>query len=119
MKFIYHFLSLVLTATLSAQSINTTEALIQAVNQGAEGSTIEIAAGTYKLSAPLEPRMGMTLKGAGADKTIITHTAEWEPSVKTLPDPEVKTKGMDSHAYLIRIQDKAAKVTISNLTLWA
>lgn len=100
-----------------ADRVATVDDLVAAVRDGAEGSTIEIASGTFALRAPLEPKAGMTLKGAGIDKTIITHVAAWRPSVKTLPDPEMRTKGMDTNAYLIRIQDKAADVSISNLTL--
>jgi nitrous oxidase accessory protein len=99
------------------QAVDNVAALVAAVRDGAEGSTIAIAAGTYELDAPLEPKAGMTLKGAGMDKTIITHTAGWKPSTKTLPDPEMKTAGMDTTAYLVRLKDKAANVTISDLTL--
>lgn len=95
----------------------TTAALVAAVRDADEGATIEIAAGTFELEVPLEPKARMTLKGAGLDKTIITHAASWKPSTKTLPDPEMKTQGMDTHAYLIRLKDKAAGITISALTL--
>ncbi len=101
----------------AVETIDTTAKLVAAVREGGEGATIEIAAGTYELDAPLEPKSGMTLKGAGLDKTIITHVAGWKPSTKTLPDPEMKTAGLDSRAYLIRLADKAAGVTISDLTL--
>lgn len=104
------------SATIAAP-VTTTESLVKAVRDGAEGSTIEVGPGTFKLDAPLEPKAGMTLKGAGMDKTIITHTASWKPSRKTLPDPEMRTKGMDTRAYLIRLQDKAAGIIISNMTL--
>lgn len=106
----------VLPGVLFAE-VKTTKELVVAVRDGAEGSIIEIAAGTYELSAPLEPKVGMTLKGAGMDKTIITHTASWKPSTKTLPDPEMKTKGMDTRAYLIRLVDRAPDVTITGMTL--
>lgn len=114
-------LSLALAAysSTAAEPVGTSAALIAAVRDGAEGTVIEIAAGTYELEAPLEPKARMTLKGAGIDKTIITHTTGWKPSTKTLPDPEMKTKGMDTNAYLIRMKDKAAGITISNLTLRA
>lgn len=105
------------SSTFAAKSVGTADELVEAVQQGAEGETIELAAGTYKLSAPLEPKTGMTLKGAGLDKTIITHVPTWKPSWKTLPDPEMRTKGMDTYAYLIRLKDKAANVTISDMTL--
>ncbi|MBN2508166.1 MAG: right-handed parallel beta-helix repeat-containing protein [Verrucomicrobia bacterium] len=100
-----------------AQSVRTTAHLVSAVREGAEGATIEIAAGTYALAAPLEPKAGMTLKGAGINQTVLTHVASWKPSTKTLPDPEMKTQGMDTHAYLLRLQDKAPGITISDMTL--
>jgi hypothetical protein len=116
------FIALITLLSLSAvagETITTSAGLVAAVRDGAEGAVIEIAAGTYELDAPLEPKARMTLKGAGIDKTIITHTASWKPSTKTLPDPEMKTKGMDTNAYLIRMKDKAAGITISGMTLRA
>jgi hypothetical protein len=113
------FLLVLLTAPVDAAttSVDTTAGLVTAVHDGKEGDTIELVAGTYELAAPLELKPGMVLKGAGMDKTIITHVASWKPSTKTLPDPETKTNGLDSRAYLIRLQDKAARITISNMTL--
>lgn len=113
-------LGLAVSATGGASEpvrVNTTDALVAAVNESAAGTTIEIAPGTYRLSAPLEPKAGMTLRGAGAGQTIITHTDDWSPSTKTLPDPEMKTQGMDTDAYLIRLSDKAAGISVSQLTL--
>lgn len=101
----------------AAESVANTAALVAAVRDGAEGLMIDIAAGTYELDAPLEPKAGMTLKGSGMDKTILTHTTAWKPPTTTLPDPEMKTAGMDTKAYLIRFKDKAAGITISDLTL--
>ena len=98
-------------------AVDTVAKLVAAVKDGAEGAVIEIAPGSYELEAPLEPKARMTLKGAGMDKTVITHVAAWKPPTNTLPDPEMKTKGMDTRAYLIRLQDKAAGITISDLTL--
>lgn len=98
-------------------AVDTVAKLVAAVKDGAEGAVIEIAPGTYELAAPLEPKAHMTLKGAGIDKTVLTHVAAWKPPTNTLPDPEMKTKGMDTRAYLIRLQDKAAGITISDLTL--
>lgn len=74
---------------LSAGTVTTTEALLAAVREGAEGATIELAAGTYLLKEPLEPKAGMTITGAG----------------------------MDTRAYLFRLQDKAANITLSGMTL--
>ncbi len=102
---------------LAGEPVRTAAELAAAVRDGTEGVTIEIAVGTFELEAPLEPKTGMTLKGAGTDKTIITHVAGWKPLTKTLPDPEMTTKGLDTQAYLIRLKDKAANVTVSDLTL--
>jgi len=103
--------------SVHAAPVTTTEALEKAVRDGAEGDTIEIAAGAFKLSGPLELKAGMTLKGAGIEKTILEPTADWKPSTKTLPDPEVRLNGLDSRAYLIRLNDKAANITVSDFTL--
>jgi len=108
---------LLCTSLATAAPVTTTDALIAAVQNGVEGTTIEIGAGTFELDAPLEPKAGMTLKGSGQDRTIITHKSGWKPSVKTLPDPEMKTAGMDTYAYLIRLVDKAEEITISDMTL--
>jgi hypothetical protein len=114
---VFLLLFLRLSGPVEGQAVDNTAALVAAVRNGAEGSTIEIAAGTYELEAPLEPKQGMTLKGAGMDKTILTNAAGWKPSTQTLPDPEMKTAGMDTNAYLVRLKDKAADITISDLTL--
>ena len=53
----------------AADPITSTEQLVAAVRDGAERSTIEIGAGTFELSAPLQPKAGMTLRGAGMEKT--------------------------------------------------
>jgi len=111
--------TLLLLSPLKAKSVTTAEDLVAAVQNGAEGSKIEISAGTFVLKAPLEPKAGMTITGAGAGKTIITHDPAWKPSTSTLPDPEMKTQGMDTKAYLLRLQDKAGDITVSALTLRA
>jgi hypothetical protein len=97
--------------------VTSSEELVGAVQNGAEGATIEIGPGVFMIETPLEPKAGMTLKGAGMDKTIITHVASWTPSTQTLPDPEMRTQGMDTHAYLLRFRDKAANITVSDMTL--
>ena len=112
MQLVYRLSLLVIFAQFTsmasaAQPVANVADLVNAVNSGAEGDTIEIAAGTYELTAPLEPKSRMTLKGTGMDQTIITHVPSWKPSTKTLPDPEMRTKGMDTYAYLIRLTEKA------------
>lgn len=92
-------------------------ALVAAMQEAREGATIELAAGIFELEAPLELKAGMTLKGAGKDRTILTHAASWKPSTQTLPDPEMTTKGLDTSAYLIRLKDNAVNITVSDFTL--
>lgn len=107
------------TLAFAQRPVATTEALVAAVRNGAEGATIQIAAGTFKLNATLELKAHMTLKGAGMGQTILTNTKAWKPSTKTLPDPEMKLEGLDTDAYLIRIKHDTAGVTISDMTLYA
>ena len=103
----------------AAVPVDSAAKLVAAVRDGAEGDTIEIAAGRFELDSTLELKAKMTLKGAGLDKTILTHTKNWKPSTKTLPDPEMKLDGLDTDAYLIRIKRDTAGVTITGLTVRA
>ncbi len=122
MRFPPLFALLVVAATASpaaAVSVDTSAALVAAVRDGAEGATIDVATGTYELAAPLELKARMTLKGAGAGKTILKPAAAWKPSTKTLPDPEMKLEGLDTDAYLIRLKRDTAGITVSHLTLHA
>ena len=73
----------------AAVTVTNAVELVKAVRDGAAGETIDIAAGTYELEAALEPKPRMTLRGAGMEKTILTHISAWKPSTKTLPDREV------------------------------
>ncbi|MEM1226654.1 MAG: right-handed parallel beta-helix repeat-containing protein [Planctomycetota bacterium] len=97
--------------------VDAVDELVAAVQNQPAGTRIRIAAGTYRLGAPLEPKTGMTIVGSGEGATVLTHVESWQPSTDSLPDPEVKLQGLDSRAYLIRIQDKAEAVEIANLTL--
>jgi hypothetical protein len=119
LSFLQPLLLCVLTASgvFAGEVITTSAALVAAIRDGAEGSTIVIGPGTFEIDAPLAPKSGMTITGAGMEQTIITGAAGWKPSTATLPDPEMKTKGMDTNAYLFRLQDKAQKVSISAMTL--
>lgn len=114
-KFLFVFAAT--PALAFAGSVDSVSDLVTAVRDGAEGATIEIAAGTYELSAPLDLKARMTLKGAGMDKTILTNTQAWRPTTKALPDPEMKQEGLDTGAYLIRLKRDSAGITISDLTL--
>lgn len=103
----------------AAEPVTTPDALAAAVRDGAEGSTILLAAGVFALDAPLELKAGMTLRGAGIDKTVLTHSETRAPSTKTLPDPEMRLEGLDTDAYLIRIRRDTGGVTLSDMTLLA
>ncbi len=114
--FVLWFLS-ALPALAGDLVVDTTEALVDAVRNADQGTTIQVAAGIYELSAPLEVKAGTTLQGAGIEKTTITHTRDWKPTTEKLPQGEIKPHEADRDAYLIRLQDKAADISISNLTL--
>ena len=93
------------TAAVETKPVSTVSELLEAIDSGAEGLTIELAEGTYALSKPLEPKSGMTIRGAGAGKTIITHEAAWKPSVEKLPDPEMSTSRCNRFATSRWIQE--------------
>lgn len=99
--------------------VETVEQLLAAVSGGAEGATIALAAGRFELAAPLELKSRMTLTGAGAERTILTHAPAWKASPASLPDPEMRLEGLDSSAYLIRLPRDSQGVTIAALTLRA
>jgi hypothetical protein len=103
----------------ASELIRTSEEFVAALNRAKEGDTIELAAGKFELDATLDISAKLTLKGAGMDKTTLTHTAKWKPSSKTLPDPEMTLDGLDTNAYLIRIKRDTTGVTISDMTLQA
>ncbi|MGL6074050.1 MAG: right-handed parallel beta-helix repeat-containing protein [Fimbriiglobus sp.] len=104
---------------VSAASIDTAAKLVAAVQDSPEGATLELAAGTFELDATLELKPRMTLRGAGIDKTIMTHSAKWKPATKSLPDPEMTLDGLDTNAYLIRLKRDSVGISISHLTIKA
>jgi len=104
-------------SNLFASPVSTVEELVAAVKQGDEGASIEIDAGVYALSSPLEPKAGMKLVGAGMGKTILTHTPDWKATTEMLPDSEANMKRVDSYAYLVRLRDKASDITLSGIEL--
>ena len=106
-----------LTLPLFAAPVTTVEALVAAVTGGKNGAVIELAAGTFKLTQPLDLKTGVTLKGAGVGKTILTHAAEWRANPATLPDPETNHEKFDRTGYLIRCANDAKDITISAMTL--
>mgnify|MGYP000969632955 CR=1 FL=1 len=106
----------VLAAAASAAPLSTVSELVAAA-QRADGGVIELAAGTFCLTGPLELKAGVTLKGAGVGRTILTHAAGWKAATGSLPDPETNVAAFDRSGYLLRLADKAAGITICGLTL--
>jgi hypothetical protein len=103
--------------SLAAEPIRTKDELVAAVVKAQSGETLQLAEGTFELDATLELKGGVTLKGAGIDKTTLTCSKGWHPSTIALPDPEMTLDGLDTDAYLIRIQRDTEGVTISDMTL--
>jgi nitrous oxidase accessory protein len=100
-----------------AQRVSSAEALVAAVADGKPGAVIELAEGTFRLTQPLDLKSGVTLKGAGIGKTILTHAETWQANPATLPDPETNREKFDRTGYLIRCANDAKEITISHLTL--
>ena len=61
--------------------VSNVSQLTNAVNNGAVGDTINIAAGTYILTAQLTPKAQMTIKGAGIERTILRPASTWTPGI--------------------------------------
>ena len=100
----------------SAQNVSTTEELISAVRDGAEGRKIQIGPGIFELPGPLELKTGMTTKhGNGGNyhppPLIGSHRLRLCPKeirpMRRIPKPTSFACG------------KAVNITISNLTLWS
>jgi hypothetical protein len=118
-----HLIFLLLAALLFPGSVfaqvTDVAALMAAVNGGAPGASVQIAPGTYALTAPLQPKSGMTLVGAGSGLTIFTAAAGWSPGLAGLPDNSVDHNTVVRAAYLIDLGNDAMDVTLGDLTLTA
>ena len=100
-----------------ADPVTTVETLTAAVAEAKVGAVIEIAEGTFRLTQPLDLKGGVTLKGAGIGRTVITNADTWKANPATLPDPETKHEKFDRTGYLIRCANDATDITVSHLTL--
>jgi len=115
-----HHLLTILAATLTfgfdlrAEPVSTVEALAAAVAEAKSGTVIELAAGTYRLTQPLDLKGGVTLRGAGVGKTIVTSAESWSANPATLPDPETNHKDFDRTGYLIRCVKSLASFQIES-----
>ncbi len=107
-----------LPATLSTASpVATAEGLVKAVQEAKEGAVVELGKGRFEISAPLELKAGVTLKGAGIGKTFLTNAAAWKGNPATLPDPETNYRKFDKTGYLIHLAGGAGNTTVSDMTL--
>lgn len=111
-------------ATVDVDSVSE---LVAAINTGANGDTIRIAAGTYQIPASLSPKPGMTVTGAGIGKTILKPAAGWNPYKTGLPYDFAAWQSANGKAHLFnlggRSEDSAYvpwgndNITISHLTI--
>lgn len=105
------FLSSTLPAARADQlRVSTVDELVNAVDNGSPGDQICVAAGTFTLTAPLTPKEGVAIQGAGVGRTIVTGADSWKPNTTELPKAE------DPHAYLFQLK-KTNGVRISDMTL--
>lgn len=96
----------------------TVEELVAAVNDGAPGDVVIVSAGTFELSAPLRPKAGMEIRGAGMGATVIRNATGWQPGNGGLDQDEGATReSVDCGSYLIDLGADNADFTLSNLTL--
>ena len=100
-----------------AQKVANADELLAAAGAAKSGAQIELAAGTYRLPRQLVLTSGVTLKGAGVDKTILTNAEGWKANPATLPDTETDHEHFDRTGYLVRLDHKTKGVTVSDLTL--
>jgi len=102
-----------LTFSLRAEPVSTADALAVAVAEAKSGAVIELAAGTFRLTQPMDVKGGVTLKGAGIGKTIVTSAESWSANPATLPEPETDRLKFDQSGYLIRCVNDTDNITIS------
>ena len=106
-----------LLAPVAGAQVTTVDALVAAVNGGAPGDTVRVAAGTFELPGPLRPKAGMAILGAGMGQTVITGAASWTPGTAGLPDGDTNSGSVNRNAYLIDLGDAVRRVTVADVTL--
>ncbi len=109
---LFAFTSQILASVIN---VNTAAQLTSAVNNGAAGDTINIAAGTYQLSATLTPKANMTINGAGMGSTILVPASTWNPGTTGLPDNATDHNSAVKTAYLFNLEANKG-IKIRNLT---
>jgi hypothetical protein len=99
---------------LAVVNVSTTADLVNAVNNGAAGDVINVAAGTYTLTASLQPKASMTVQGAGAGSTVLV--GNWIPSYSNLPESQDSGSDDNGAAYLFNLAGNDG-VKILNMTI--
>lgn len=101
-----------------APTVSTVAELVAAVNNGAAGALVVVAPGTYELDAPLRPKSGMTIRGAGAGKTILRNAPSWAPGTAGLDKDEgAQQSGIDCDAYLFSLPTDTKSLAVTDMTL--
>jgi hypothetical protein len=112
-------LALGLVSGSTRAQVLTEAALVAAVTQGAEGSTVLVGPGTFELSESLRPKRGMTIRGAGMGQTILRNRPTWAPGNAGLDQDEgAQLFGFDCSRYLINLgRDTGTDIVLSDMTL--
>jgi hypothetical protein len=97
--------------------ISDIDELYESINNGTAGASIQIGAGIFTLSEPLQPKSRMTIKGAGIGKTILQGKDSWYPNTDNLTAGDVDPSKVNRNAYLINLGERTVNVTISEMTL--
>lgn len=97
--------------------VTTTAELINAIDGGQPDDCIELAAVTFVIEAPLRPKAGMSIRGAGVGQTQILSSPSWLPLPPNLPAEEVNASRVNRQAYLFDLGNGRRNITISDITL--
>lgn len=118
-------LAFVTTGTAATVNVSTAAQLVNAVNNGAAGDTINVAAGTYVLTASLTPRANMVIKGAGITSTILKPASSWNPGTVVKPYDPTNSVAVNTSAYMFNLGGRGSdnlpggndNISISDMTL--
>lgn len=97
-------------------NVSTAAQLTTAVNSGLAGDTINVAAGTYLLTASLKPKANMIIQGAGSSTTILRADVSWNPGSTGLPGDPVVSSTVVRTAYMFDFGGNDG-IILSDLTL--
>lgn len=102
----------------AAAGVSTVAELVDAVNNGSPGDLVEVDSGTFELTAPLRPKAGMEIRGAGMGTTIIRNASSWQPGNAGLDQDEGATRdSVDCNEYLFDLGADNTDLKLSEVTL--